>query len=96
MTGAQKKTISHLLDELALAYDRDLVLGYSYDDLSHKVVIDFYPRTNLPIQTLVRHIETSYPIEYVHVKNNHTKLIIEIKIGKWIIAPLKSIIRLPK
>lgn len=90
-----KKDIHHLLDQIAVAYDQNLVLSYSYDDLTYKMIIDFYPRTNLPIQTLVRHIETNYSVEYVHVKNSYTKLSIIIKFGKYSLNPLrKSILRL--
>lgn len=92
-----KKSIAELLDQMALAYDRDLILGYSYDDLTYKLIIEFYPRNNLPIQTLVRHIETNYAVEYVHVKNSYTKLLICVKFGKYTLNSVhKTIVRLPK
>lgn len=89
-----KKNVCELLDQISLAYDQNLVLAYSYDDLTHKVIVEFYPRTNLPIQTLVRHIETHYATEYVHVKNSYTKLSLHIKFGKYTVNQLqKSIFR---
>lgn len=92
-----KKPLADLLDQLALAYILDLVLGYTYNCETLKLIVEFYPRTNMPIQTLVRHIETNYAVEYVHVKNSYTKLVLCIKIGKYSLNPIqKSIVRAPK
>jgi hypothetical protein len=85
-----KKPITDLFDQLALAYKQDLLLGYAYSSETLKLNVRFYPRTNMPIQTLVRHIETTYPVEYVHVKNCYTELVLCIKFGKYSLNPIQK------
>lgn len=79
-----KKTLDDLLDQMMLAYDRGLITAFTYDNLAHRVIMGFMLPANIPVQTLVTHIELCYPTEYVCVKNNPWGLQIEIKLDKGV------------
>lgn len=90
----EKKPLTDLISQLVIAYNKDLIQGYSYDHETNDILIAFYPRNNTPIQTLIEHIEATYPVLYVLKKQKYTKIEVLIKIGKYTIPPAnKSISR---
>jgi hypothetical protein len=75
----QKKSIDHMLRQFCYAYDHDLILSYSYNSFNGRVVLELHPHTNIPVQTLARHIETCYPVARpVDVKTNEWGVALEI------------------
>lgn len=81
---SMKKTLDDLLEQLMMAYDRGLLTAFTYDNLTHRVIIGFMPPANIPVKTLVQHIKLCYPVQYVYVKNSGWGLQIDIEIDSRI------------
>lgn len=94
-----------MLRQFCYAYDHDLILSYSYNGFNNRIMLELHPHTNVPVQTLARHIETCYHVaQPVVVKTNQWGVALEIVLDQSHLATTpattirwrKGILRQPK
>lgn len=85
-----KKPIENLLRQIKDAHKGNLLLGYVYDPTNRHLAIQFCRGSNMPIQTLVKHIETCYPIRDIQVLHCDGSVLITMKVNDSIVLTKRS------